>query len=76
MLYEEIEFFRAAVSSLSGVLPHFINDMVFVGLTWDELADKYHISRTMVVKYRKKAIVELDNLYALHDRELTEYILS
>ena len=76
MLAEELIFFEAAVLSLSGILPDFISDMVIEGLTWDDLADKYHVSRTMVAKYRKKAIRELQILYAIHDKEIAEYILS
>ena len=76
VLMEEIIFFESAVLSLSGILPKFISDMVFKGITWDELATKYHISRTMVAKNRKKAIHELENLYAIHDKEMAEYILS
>lgn len=76
MIEEELAFFESAVLSLNGILPDFISDMVIKGLTWDDLADKYHVSRTMVAKYRKKAIRELDILYAIHDKELEEYILS
>ena len=76
VLLEELVFFESAVFSLSGILPDLISDMVVKGLTWDDLADKYHISRTMVAKNRKKAIRELEILYAIHDVEMTEYILS
>lgn len=76
MLSDEIFFFEAAVFSLSGILPQFIKDMVMESLTWDELAEKYHVSRTMVAKYRKKAIRELEILYTIHDKEIAEYILS
>ena len=75
ILAEELIFFESAVLSLSGILPDFISDMVIEGLTWDDLADKYHVSRTMVAKYRKKAIHELEILYAIHDQEMAEYIL-
>lgn len=50
--------------------------MIIEGLTWDEPAEKYHVSRTMVAKYRKKAINELEVLYTLHDKEVIEFILS
>ncbi len=76
ILTEELVFFESAVKSLSGTLPEFITDMVIIGLTWDDLAAKYHISRTMVAKYRKSAIRELETLYAIHDKEMAEYILS
>ena len=76
VLLEELVFFESAVFSLSGILPGLISDMVVKGLTWDDLADKYHISRTMVAKNRKRAIRELEILYAIHDEEMVEYILS
>ena len=76
VLVAELLFFESAVLSLSGILPEFISDMVINGLSWDELAIQYHISRSMVAKNRKKAIRELENLYASHDKELAEYMLS
>lgn len=76
MLREDLIFFESAVFSLSGFLPDLISDMVIKGLTWDDLSIKYHISRSMLAKYRKKAIKELENLYDLHDKEIAEYILS
>jgi hypothetical protein len=76
MLRDDLLFFESAVLSLSGFLPDLISDMIIKGLTWDDLAIKYHISRSMVAKYRKKAIKELEILYTLHDKEIAEYILS
>ena len=76
VLSEELVFFESAVLSLSGILPGLIADMVIKGLTWDDLAAKYHISRTMVAKNRKRAIRELETLYAIHDKEMAEYILT
>jgi hypothetical protein len=75
-IFEELLFFESAILSLSGILPDFISDMVINGLIWDDLAAKYHVSRTMVAKYRKKAIRELETLYTIHDKEMEEYILS
>lgn len=76
VIVEELIFFESAVLSLSGILPKFISDMVIKGLSWDNLADKYHISRTMVAKNRKKAIRELEALYIIQDKAVAEYILS
>jgi len=53
-----------------------MKDMVLDGMTYDSLAAKYFVSRTMVVKYRKRAIVELDRLYTVHDAEVAAYILN
>ena len=76
VIVEELIFFESAVLSLSGILPKLISDMVIKGLSWDNLADKYHISRTMVAKNRKKAIRELEALYIIQDKAVAEYILS
>ena len=75
-LSRDLDFFEAAVQSLSGELPNFISDMVMGQLTWDDLSVKYHISRTAIAKRRKKAIEELDHLYGIHDQDLTAYLLS
>ena len=75
VIVEELIFFESAVLSLSGILPAFISDMVIKSVSWDDLAAKYHISRTMVAKNRKKAIRELESLYAIYEKEMAEYIL-
>ena len=75
-LYEELTFFESALKSLSGELPSFMTDMVINGYTWDELSTRYHVSHTMIGKYRRKAIRELDILYKSHDAELAAYLLS
>lgn len=75
-LEEEIRFLESAIKSLSGILPDFMTDMVMGGKTWDELCDIYHVSRTMVSKYRKKAIAELDVLYEKQTAAMIDYMLS
>lgn len=76
MLDEEIRFFEAALSALSGYLPEFMTDMVINGCTWDYLCEHYHISRTMVAKNRRKAIRELEGLYEKREDEMVSYMLS
>lgn len=76
LLSEELRFFESALASLSGNLSGVMRDMVIDGLTYDAIASKYFVSRTMVVKYRRRAIVELDKLYAAHDAEAAAYILN
>ena len=75
-LDDEIEFFRAAVRSLPGVLAPFMEDMVMERLTWDALESKYHISRKTVSSYKKRSVEELESLYSAHDKELADYILQ
>ena len=76
MLDEEIRFFEAAVSTLSGYLPEFMTDMVINGCTWEDLCEHYHISRTMVAKNRRKSLRELEELYEQRDAEMVSYMLS
>lgn len=75
-LDEELDFFHAALKALPGVLAEFMHDLVVAGMTWDVLESKYHISRFTVSTYKKKAIRELDLLYAAHDKGIAAYILS
>lgn len=76
VISDEIEFFEAALKSLSGNLPEIMTDMIIARMTWDAMAEKYYVSRAMIGKYRKKAIVELDVLFANHDKEIADFILN
>lgn len=58
-----------------GTHPEIVWDMAVERFTWEELMMKYHISHTMVAKYRKKAIKELDALYEERDRQTESFIL-
>lgn len=75
-LKEELDFFDIAVSQLSGYLPGLIHDLVVERETWDAVAEKYHICRKTVANARKKAIEELDAIYAKHDQRMAEYLLG
>lgn len=72
----EMSFLEYGISTLSGYMPSLINDMVVKGMKWDALMAKYHISHSMVAKYRRKAIKELDILYSERNRLDIEYMLS
>lgn len=74
-LEEEIDFFHSALRAISPELAPVMWDLTVERLTWDAVESKHHISRFTISKYRKKAICELDALYAVHDREMAEYIL-
>lgn len=75
-LKEELDFFIDSVSKLPGVLPGIITDLLDGGMTWDMLTLKYHVSRTMISKYKKSAIKELDMMYEMRDRQTETYILG
>lgn len=74
-LSEELIFFESAISSLDDELSDLMMDLVKRQLNWDDLADKYLISRTSVAKRRRKAIRELEKLYEIRDRDMADYIL-
>ncbi|MDO4301929.1 MAG: hypothetical protein Q4D26_11135 [Clostridia bacterium] len=76
LICREMDFLEYGISTLSGYMPSLINDMVVKGMKWDELMAKYHISHSMVAKYRRKAIKELDVLYSERNRLDIEYMLS
>ena len=45
-------------------------------MTWDIMMDRYHVSRTMIAKYRKAALKELDKQYELRDRQVEAFVLG
>ena len=73
---EEIEFFEYSVSELGNVLSDIVMELLDGGLTWDGIALNHHVSRTMVAKYKKAAIKELNARYELRDRQTESYILN
>lgn len=75
-LSEEITFFEYAVTQLSGRMPEFVRDLVIERMAWDELGIKYHVSHSMIGKYRKKAEKELDEMYEFRDKQEETYFLS
>ena len=75
-LQEEITFFEYAVMQLSGRLPEFVKDMVMERMAWEELMIKYRVSHSMIGKYRKKAVKELDSFYEFREKQTESYLLS
>lgn len=56
-------------------LPDVIRDMVINKMTWTELESKYHVSRNMIAKYRRKPVRELTKFYITREKQTEEYIL-
>ncbi len=73
---EEMDFFRFGISCLSGKLPEIITDMVIEGMEWQELSEKYDVSHSMIGKYRKKALDELETIYSIREHSDTAFMLS
>lgn len=76
LITEEIMFFKTAIEVLEPKLSELMKDLVIDRMQWDEIIRKYHISKTMVAKRRKKAIHELEKLYENHDSRVSQYILG
>ena len=74
-LEEEIDFFHSAIRAISPELAPLMWDLTVERLTWDAVEANHHVCRATIGKYRKKAICELDALYAAHDKEMADYIL-
>ena len=75
-LTDELNFFEGALRSLPVNISQVMWDLVVEGMTWDTVADVHHMSRANVGKLRKRAILELDKLYALRDSTTAAYMLN
>lgn len=73
---ENVDFFEYAIRKLSGRLPEVMWDMVIEEMPWRELARKYNVSETMIGKYRKKAIAEINSLYMARADTADQYFLG
>lgn len=73
---EEVAFFENCVGALPDILPKLVMDLIGKTETWDELSLKYNVGRSTITKYRKKAIVLLDEMYELRDRQTEAYIFG
>ena len=70
-LAEEVRFFESALQSLPDELSDVMTDMIIYRYTWDSLCSIYHVSRTMIAKYRRKAIRELEEMYCQRENMLS-----
>ena len=75
-LAEEVGFFESAVKALQGKMGEVMQDMIFSQTSWDDLAEKYFVSRRTIGRYRQKAIDDLVVLYEKHEAEMLAYMLS
>ena len=75
-LAEEVRFFESALKALPDELADVMTDMIIYRYTWDSLCSIYHVSRTMIAKYRRKAIRELEDMYDQREKEMIAYMLN
>lgn len=71
---EEINFLEASIEALYEPLRSVMKDMLLNGHTWDYLEEAYHVSRTTISRYRKKALAEMSAFYDLREMMLTEFL--
>ncbi|MEG0370423.1 MAG: hypothetical protein RR593_10510 [Hungatella sp.] len=72
----EIDFFEFSLCGLNGFLSEVMLDMIINCMSWECLASKYHVTKQMISKYRKKAVQELTAIYEARDKQTETYILS
>lgn len=75
-LNDELVFLEAAIRSLPGTQAGIMWDMIVEQMKWDAIEQKYRISHTTLYRQRRRAISELENLYAHQDHELAAYLLD
>ncbi len=69
-------FFEHAVNGLDERHRSIITDLLDEDMTWDIMMERYHVSHTMIGKYRKAALKELDKQYELRDRQVEAFVLG
>ena len=75
-IQEEVDFFEQCISELNETLSGVITDLLDEEMTWVVIAMKYHVSTTMISKYKKTAMKKMDEMYILRDLQTERYILS
>ena len=73
---EELDFFEQSIAALPEVRSGVMTDLLEGEMKWEAIAEKYHVSRTMIAKYKKAALAELEERYRLRDLQTENYILS
>lgn len=75
-LTSEIRNFESALDTLPERQAAIMKDMIVGGVTWDALCVIHHLSRTMIAKYRRRAIARLSEIYDQNEKLAVDYLLS
>ena len=67
-LDDEISFFEYSIRQMGEKKADILFELLDGDLTWDQIADAYHVSRSLLSVYRKQAIKELDRCYAMREQ--------
>ena len=73
---EELDFFDLCLSQLPGIQSAVMKDLLYGEMTWEDIAARHHVSTTMISKYKKAALKELNARYELRDSQMEAYLLS
>lgn len=73
---EELDFFDLCLSQLPKVQSAVMKDLLNGEMTWEDIAIRHHVSTTMVSKYKKAALKEMNARYELRDSRMEAYLLS
>lgn len=75
-LNDEICFMEYVIRSMGDKKADIIFELIDGDLTWDEIADQYCVSRSLIGVYRKEAVKELDKSYRMKSEQEMKYLLS
>ena len=73
---EEVSFLEHIIENLPSRLSAVMHDLIFGRLSWKEVETKYHVSETMIAKYRRQALKDIEKAYVFRDKHTETYILS
>lgn len=72
-LDDEISFFEFCIRQMGEKKADILFELLDGDLTWDQIADAYHVSRSLLGVYRKQAIKEIDRCYELRDKQRSDF---
>lgn len=75
-LNDEICFMEYVIRSMGDKKADILLELMDGALTWDEIADQYCVSRSLIGVYRKEAVKELERGYKVRNEQETAYLLS
>jgi len=72
-LDDEISFFEFCIRQMGEKKADILFELLDGDLTRDQIADAYHVSRSLLGVYRKQAIKEIDRCYELRDKQRSDF---
>lgn len=75
-LDNELSFFERCIKGLGEKKADIVFELLDGDLTWNQIADQYYVSRSMLAVYRKEAIREVTKQYEMREEQELKYLLS